>query len=247
MKISTAKTVTENKLKIILSGVSGSGKTTAVKSLKDAGFNPLIISFESGLLSIAGADIDYIDGTKDDNGAIIPKELRVNRLSEAYKFILSDEAKKKYDTIFVDSLTEISQCMFDFLRKEYPERKDNLVLYGDLGQKMRDAIKAFRDVPHYHVVKTCLTKIEKDENAKRYMGFDLIGSISDKLPQFYDEVIYIRVKDDGTREYVCNPTDSVIAKDRSGKLSATEPADLGAIFHKILGTTKTEKGENKNV
>lgn len=241
MKIQTTNSVAENKIKCVVNGLSGAGKTSLVKTIKANGFNPLIASFESGLLSIAGSGIDYVDGTKDDAGVTIAKELRIKRLMEIYTYILSAEARKKYDTIYIDSLTEISQCMFDMLRKEYPDRKDNLVLYGELGQKMRDLIKAFRDVPDYHVVFTCLSKIEKDESGKRYVGFDLIGSIADKLPQFFDEVFYLQVAQDGGRELLCNNTTSIVTKDRSGKLSSMEAADLGAVFNKILGIEKGAK------
>lgn len=241
MKIQTTNAVSENKIKCVVNGLSGAGKTYLVKSIRDGGFKPLVASFESGLLSIAGSNIDYVDGTRDDACVTISKELRIKRLMEIYHYILSAEARKKYDTLYIDSLTEISQCMFDMLRKEYPDRKDNLVLYGELGQKMRDLIKAFRDVPDYHVVFTCLSKIEKDESGKRYVGFDLIGSIADKLPQFFDEVFYLQVAQDGGRELLCNNTTSIVTKDRSGKLSSMEAADLGAVFNKILGIEKGAK------
>lgn len=242
MKINSTNSVKEIKIKVLINGLSGAGKTTQVTKVKEAGYKPLVISFESGLLSIAGKSIDFIDGTKDDEGNVIPKESRITRLMEIYKYILSDECKKNYDTIYLDSLTEICQCMFDALKKEFPERKDNLVLYGELGQKMRDLIKAFRDIPHYHVVFTCLSKIEKDELGKRYVGYDLIGSIADKLPQFYDECFYLRINGEGTREFICQSTDSIIAKDRSSKLKQVEPADLGLIFNTI-----TEKGKENVV
>ena len=241
MKIQTTNSVAENKIKCVVNGLSGAGKTSLVKTLVRNGYRPLVLSFESGLLSLAGSGIDFIDGTRDDSGALIPKELRLARLMEIYRHILTKEVREKYDTIYPDSLTEICQCMFDMLRKEYPDRKDNLVLYGELGQKMRDLIKAFRDVPDYHVVFTCLSKIEKDESGKRYVGFDLIGSIADKLPQFFDEVFYLQVAQDGGRELLCNNTTSVITKDRAGKLSSTEPADLGLVFNKILGKNEADK------
>jgi hypothetical protein len=234
MKIQSTNSIKENKLKILNVGIAGSGKTFQTLKVQQAGYNVLGISAEGGYLSIAGTGIDYIDITKDDAGNLIPKEQRLNRLMEVYRYVLTKEATEKYEVLSIDGLTEISQCIHDALKKEFPDRKDSLVLYGELAQKSRDLIKAFRDIPHYHVIFTCLTKIEKDDNGKRYAGFDVIGSIADKLPGFFDEVIYIRTLADGTREFVCNGTDSIIAKDRSGKLSGTEPADLGAIFKKIL-------------
>jgi energy-coupling factor transporter ATP-binding protein EcfA2 len=236
MRIQSTNSVAENKIKAIIAGPSGSGKTTQVKHLK--ALRPLLISAESGLLSVAGTGIDFLDISKDDSGNLIPKENRIKRLMEVYQYILTPEAREKYGLIYIDSLTEISQVLFDHLRKEYPERKDNLVLYGELGQKMRDIIKAFRDVPHYHVIMSCLTTVDKDDSGRRFAAFDLIGSIKDRLPQFFDLVLYLRVTAEGGREIVCNQTDAITAKDRSGRLSPVEPADLGAIITKAIGVNK---------
>jgi len=233
MIVQSTDSVKENKIKAVITGVSGVGKTSLLATLKTGGYKPLIISAEGGLLSIAGTGIDFIDITKDDEGKLIPKEKRVNKLMDVYNYVLTKEAMDKYDTICLDSLTELSQCLFDALRKEFPDRKENLVLYGELAGKTRDLIKAFRDIPHYNVVFTCLTKVEKDDNGRRFAGFDLIGSISDKLPQFFDAVLYLRANEKGERELICNSTDAIIAKDRSGKLDKSEPANLGSVFAKI--------------
>lgn len=243
MKIQTLSTINDSKIKCLISGMSGAGKTTQALKLKEAGFNVLVVSAEAGLMTIQGTGIDFIDITKDDKDATIPKEKRLARLGEVYAYLQTEEGKKKYDLVFIDSITELSQCIFDLCKIDFPDKAQTLPLYGEIGRKSRDLIKSFRDMPHYHVVFTCLTKIEKDENARRYAAFDLIGSISDKLPQFFDEVIYIKVGDDGTREFICNSTSNIIAKDRSGRLLPIELPDLGKLFRKILTTTE----ENKNV
>lgn len=241
MLINSTANVKNTRIKLLLKGFSGAGKTTAIASLAGSGFRPLIGSFEAGLLPLASSKnpIDYIDGTKDDNGNPLAKELRANRLREIFKFAQTEECKKKYDTIVLDSATEISQCIYDKLKLEFPERKDSLVLFGALGQHSRDFIKAFRDLD-YHVVITCLAKVEKDDSGKRFIVPDMIGSISDKMDQFFDIVTYIKANEDGTRSFLCSPTDYVSAKDRSGKLGQIETS-LGDIFKKVLTTSKEEK------
>ncbi len=71
------------------------------------------------------------------------------------------------------------------------------------------------------------------------MGVDLIGKISHQIYQYFDEVFYLDVvaKSDGTNEriLITDRTDKITAKDRSGKLNAQEPADLGLVFNKIRG------------
>ena len=240
MKISSTNSIKENKIKALVAGFSGAGKTYQASLLKN--FKTLVISAESGLLSIAGKGVDYIDISKDDAGKVIPKELRINRLMEVYRYILTPEAMAKYDLLYIDSLTELSQVLYDYFKKEYPERKDSLVLFGELGQKTRDMIKSFRDVPHYHVIFTCLTVADKDETTgRRFANFDLVGGIKDRLAQFFDAILYLRINQDGGREFVCNATDSVTAKDRSGRLSPVEPPDLGAVLNKMLQSNETKK------
>lgn len=235
MKIENTRSIKENKIKCVAYGPSGAGKTTLIKTLKDEGFNPLAINLESGLLSIAGSDIDYIDATKDDEGKPLQKHEKLGQLMNCYKYILTPEAMKKYDTIVVDSLSEVSSVMFDAIRKEYPDMKDNLIAYGLLAQKMKDFLRALRDIPNYHVVFICLSKVEKDQDGRRFAAVEMIGSISDKLAGFVDEFLYLRVNDKEERELICSSTGSIIAKDRSGRLDKIEPANLGKVFKKILG------------
>ena len=235
MKIENTRSIKENKIKCVAYGPSGAGKTTLIKTLKEEGFNPFAINLESGFLSIAGIDIDYVDATKDDEGKPLQKHEKLGRLMDCYKYVLTPEAMKKYDTIVVDSLSEVSSVMFDAIRKEYPDMKDNLVAYGLLAQKMKDFLRALRDIPNYHVVFICLSKVEKDQDGRRFAAVEMIGSISDKLAGFVDEFLYLRVNDKEERELVCSSTGAIIAKDRSGRLDKIEPANLGKIFKKILG------------
>jgi hypothetical protein len=241
MKIQSTQDIASHKVKLAIYGKSGAGKTMSVVGLVNAGYKPIVASFEGGLLSLQKYNIPYLDGTRDDNDNSVPKEDRADRLRDIFKFLRTDEMKQRYDTIVLDSLTEISQCLYDKLKKEYPDRKDSLVLFGELGQRTRDLVKAFRDL-EYHVVFTVLSKIDKDDTGRHFAGFDLIGGIAEKLPQFLDIVTYLKVDNEKNRSFICAPTDAILAKDRSGKLNDVE-YDLGTMFNKILN----KEGENKNV
>ncbi len=233
MKVTNTNNVSAQKIKAIIYGLSGNGKTTLAKTLTE--YSPLILSLEGGLLSLAGTNINVIDMTLDDEGKLVPVVSRHERIKEAYKFLLTDEAKSKYKTIFIDSLTEIAQAIHAMVLSEFPDRKDALPMWGAYNTRMRELIRAFRDIPGYHVVFTCLSRIEKDETTgKKNAAFDCQGGIADRLPGFMDLVMYLKIDSEGKRELLCHPTDSVLAKDRSSKLAKVEPADLGFIFNKIL-------------
>lgn len=220
----------------LIIGDSGAGKTTLAGTLPD---KTLVISSESGLLCLSGKDIDFIDITQDDNGTPIPKEKRITRLGDVYKFLLTEECKKKYKWIFIDSLTEISENMIEALNVEFPDRKDSLVLYGENNKRMRSLIKIFRDIPDYGVIFTALSSIEKDENNKRFIGPNLVGKLAQTIAGYFDEVFYLNAIMDNEGNYnrvlVTSKSDGIMAKDRSGRLNRFEQANLTTIINKIRG------------
>lgn len=237
MKITTTKNHSNDKLKLLVYGEPGSGKTSLAKTLNE---ETLIISAEAGLLCLNGADIDVIDITQDDNEKMLAKEKRIERLGEVYKFLLTDEARAKYKWIFIDSLTEINQNMLEQLQTEFTDPAQTLKMYGELSKRMKSLIKSFRDLPYYNVVMTALSEVDKDENNQRFIGVSLIGSMSKQIPAFFDEVLYLHTSidqesGDTKRVLVTGKSDKLMAKDRSGKLDKLEQPSLATIAKKIRG------------
>lgn len=236
MKIKNTKDIQDNYLKALIYGPPGAGKTSLVRTIANV-YKTLIISAESGLLSVAGLDCDVIDITTDDAGNLIEdKKARLQRLAEIYSEINKD---KKYELIFIDSLSELSQTMVEALQKEMPDRKDSLVLWGENLKRMRALIKAFRDLKK-HVVMTCLSDIDKDETGKRFLTIDMSGKVAKEAPAMFDLVAFLKVDAEGKRSLITQPNESTIAKDRSGLLDPSEPADLSVIMKKIF-LTKEKK------
>lgn len=235
MKVNTTKNYGIDKLKMLIYGESGVGKTTLARTLDES---VLIISAEGGLLSLKDSEIDVIDITTDDEGVIIPEERRLQRLGAVYKFICEPEQIEKYRWIFIDSLTEISQALIAQLGKEFPERKDSLVMYGENSKRLKSLIKSFRDMPHYNIVFTALPSLDKDENGSRYQGVSVIGKVGEMIPAFFDEVFYLAVHEkDGKEKRVlhCGKEERLVSKDRSGILGKYEEPNLGMIAKKIKG------------
>lgn len=236
MQIQSTKNLFSDRLKILIYGFSGVGKTTLART---TGEPTVILSAEAGLLSLTDSAIDVIDLTVDDTGALLPPDGRRNRLAAAYKYLNTDEARKRWKWVFIDSLTEINASILESLSGMYPDRKDALVMYGENHKRMKGLITNFRDLPHYNVVFTALAIDDKDDNNKRFIGCDLVGKISQKIHGYFDEVFYLRMakSDEGEyiRQLITQPTDHFTCKDRSGKLSPIEPPDLSLIAAKIRG------------
>ena len=216
----------DHKIKMLLYGPSGAGKTFAVGTLDQ---KSEYLGFENGAMPLHGKDIMSIEFSAFSDSSLE----KIKLLEAVYNDLLLGKRKPK--VVVIDSFTELGEVILDALNKQFPDRKDSLPMWGEYAKRMRSIVKKFRYLP-MNVLFICLSKPEKDENNKRYMGFDVAGSISNKLPQYFDEVFYLHVDDEGKRSFITNKTDKLICKDRSGKLSAQEPADLGLIMRKILIT-----------
>lgn len=243
MKITSTKNVGIDRLKALVYGKAGIGKTTLASTLPG---KTLIISAESGLLSIAKFDLPVFDITVDDNGQSVPITKRYDRLAEVFKYLETDEAIKIYDNIFIDSLTEISQNLSEKLQAEFTDSKDTIKMWGEYSKKMKAMIKAFRDLPYYNVIFSALEKEDQDEFKRKLIRINVQGTVASDIPAFFDEVFYYTIvdADDGTakRALITQPSSRAVAKDRSGKLELIEEPNLTSVFKKIK-QTKLNKGE----
>lgn len=242
MKVTSTKSQSINRLKILIYGAAGVGKTTLAASLKE---KVLIVSAEAGLLSLADRDIDTIDLTLDDDGKQIEKENRTQRLVKVFEYLMTDAARKKYQWVFIDSLTEISQNVTEALAAIYTDPKDARQMWGEYSKKMRSLVKTFRDIPYYNIVFTALDAIDKDENNRRHTHPDVQGKIGKSLAGFFDEVFYMYIDADEKRVIRTGPTDLLQAKDRSGKLELLEVPNLQIIADKIRAPKQKHNGTIK--
>jgi adenosyl cobinamide kinase/adenosyl cobinamide phosphate guanylyltransferase len=225
-------------IKCLINGQSGVGKTRSVISLKDAGFKPIIVSAESGILSLQGNNIPMIDISKDDSGKDLEMKDRIKRLAEVFTWL--KEGQKEYDTVFLDSLTEINQTLMAHLEDKHKEAKDTLKKYGDNMTIMMKLVREFRDLP-YNVVIVSLSEIEKDDIGRRYTTSSVVGKVAQHLPSFFDEVFNLSIHEDDKKtpvpKFQCRASADIVCKDRSGKLQMFEPYNLGEIFKKIKKET----------
>ncbi|MBQ9565664.1 MAG: AAA family ATPase, partial [Synergistaceae bacterium] len=200
---------------------AGAGKTTLIRTLYD----PIILSAEGGLLSLQDSDIPYVSVSS------------IADVGEIYEWLLKSEESRKFKSVALDSISEIAEVV---LSEEKKNSKDARAAYGSMNDRMTQLIRAFRDLPGRHVYFSA--KIEKsttDTDALLFAPSMPGKTLTQSLPYFFDEVLALRLiqDDEGNvrRVLQCHGDLSYQAKDRSGRLSAYEPADLGTIIAKIAG------------
>ena len=158
-------------------------------------------------------------------------------------YLRSPEAKK-YKNIFIDSLTDIGEVICKYEEDKYEmtrkpsEKRNGFEIWGNYGKSMAGFVKSIRDMSHFNVFFTCLTKEEKD-------GLEIIErplvpgeSIKNQLKGWFDVVmvykIFIDAEGKPHRKIITDIGGHPLAKDRSGTLDLYEDPNLNNIMNKVL-------------
>lgn len=219
INLKTTKSLAASGVKLLVYGQAGAGKTSLIPTLP----NPVVLSAEGGLLSIAQADIPFIEISD------------LASLREAWQWLMESHEAKDFQSVAIDSISEIAEVV---LNAEKKATKDPRQAYGAMQEHMADVIRSFRDIPGRHVYMSAKLEKTQDEMGRVLYSPSMPGNKTGQmLPYFFDEVLALRVEKDGDgntqRALMCDSDGLWLAKDRSGRLEMWESPDLGAIIRKI--------------
>lgn len=244
--------------KMVILGPSGIGKTSLAWTL-DAS-KTLFIDMEAGMLALEGWQGDSI-GVRDwptacniacwiggPNPARGPDQMFSKAHYDAMVQAYGDPATvlAKYDTIFVDSITQLSRLAFTWAKQqpqaisEKTGKPDTRGAYGLLKTEVIGLLSHMQHIPDKNVIFVGILDQHKDDYGRVSWAPQIEGSgAARELPGIVDEVIsMVELKlEDGTpyRAFVCqtlNPH-GYPAKDRSGRLDMIEEPQLGKLLAKM--------------
>lgn len=219
----TAQAAIDNGIKVLVHAPSGSGKTRLCAT---TGEPTVIISAESGLLSLRGHDIPVIEVKT------------LTDVHEAYRFITESADAKAFRWVCLDSISEIAEVCLAAEKQKTPDPRK---AYGALFDEMGSLIRAFRDLPGRNVYFSSKQERKEDAATGASMYFPSLpgAKLGQGIAYFFDECFALRVNtdDDGNvARWLQTGRDAQYeAKDRSGALDMFEPCDLSAIAKKIHG------------
>lgn len=210
-------------VKALIYGPAGVGKTSLVLSMD----KPIILSAESGVLSLRQYDLPMI------------KIRTVMDLNEAYMWLTTNPAANQFNTVFIDSITEIAEQV---LVNAKGLVKDPRMAYNTLLDQMIPIVKSYRDLPGKHVIMAAKEESYKDEVGVTHRGPMMPGNkVGQQLPYLFDEVFRMGINKDASgkqyRFFQTQPDMQYEAKDRSGVLDFMERPHMTNVINKILSTT----------
>ncbi len=254
MKIISATERLQSKagIKGIIVGKAGIGKTSLLYTLDPE--TTLFVNAEAGELSVQdwGGDMvrlrtwnearDIAAAVGGGNPALDDDEPYSVAHSNAKK---ADFDLSKYETIFIDSITEVSRICFAWSQKQ-PDafnrnnEPDTRGAYGLLGREMIKWLKQFQHAPRVNVWLVGLLNEVKDDFGRVSHVMQVEGSKTAlEAPGITDQIITMTLMtpEDGPpyRAFVTgadNPQ-GFPAKDRSGRLNPIEQPHLGKLMEKI--------------
>lgn len=221
MKINNTKNVSDNeKLKIMLYGLSGIGKTKLIGTLKE---KILILNADKGLMTLQGLDIDYFTATS------------WKEVMEFLDYIKTKECSEKYTWIGFDTVTAMFDLLFAHLEKRQAadSKYDGFCFWKDYGGLLLNFLRIIRDQNTYNILALFQHSTKEDKDGISQQVFGLQGGSATRPPDFFDEIFVLRQDKNGARIVQTASSPGYIAKDRSQVLEKNEIADLNEILKKI--------------
>ena len=216
--------IARNGVKCVGYGQSSAGKTSLVATCP----RPIYISAERGGLSLVGKGV-----------MALPEISNLAGLLEAHRWVTQSNEAKNFDTICLDSASEIADKV---LLGEKSNTKDGRKAHGQANDHVINRIfRDFRDMVQKHcyiIAKEMSVESAIPGGPRLYMPVMPNTTQRNELPYHFDVVFrYLLVPVPGQMPWRGLQTfndGTAIAKDRSGKLDAYEPPDLGAMFAKAM-------------
>lgn len=213
---------TEHKLKALIYGNPKTGKTTFAGTAP----KPLFICAENWLLSIASKAPDFVE----------VKTLQ--ELKDLYKWL--KEEKPDYQTIVIDSLSEISKII-----------KDNLTNCGNKQMVLRDrwmfseemmqTVRQIVNLP-YHVICIVHSKeVLDDAGAIEFYDLAIETKAKNEITRYFDIIWFSFINKEGEYKISIKGSSKTHAGDRSNTIDKdSTPLDVSDRI-KSIGLISTDK------
>jgi hypothetical protein len=249
--------------KILIVGVPKIGKTTLLRTLKSTA--TLFIDLEAGDLAVKDVPVDtlrpqtweecrdiacYLTGP---NPSLPPAASYSEAHFAAIRSHFENQVDiKKYDNIFVDSITVAGRLCFRWSEQQpaaFSDKTGKPDVRGAYGLHAREMIAWLTQLQHArgkNVFFVSILEVTTDDYNTKTWSIQIEGAKTGReLPGIVDEILTLASVDFGDgkppiRCFICSQPNAFgyPAGDRSGKLDAYEKPHLGDLLHKLNNTAQ---------
>lgn len=207
MDIKTFKP-TDHKIKAVVYGASGSGKTFFAATAP----KPIFAAAEAGLLS-----------TTSSKKPVKFVEIKsVPDLKDLLRYLQSED--HGFETVVIDSISEINEIIKEGIEKK--KGRMQIQDWGDLARIIKGILRGFRDLP-MHTIFIAQELVEKDDQKIQKITPMLNGKAATEIAYFMDIVGYTLIDEQGEHQILTLPNSKYLTKDRSSKIGNECPVDFG--------------------
>lgn len=203
--------------KSLIFGPAGHGKTPLLSTAS----RPVLLACEPGLLSMKTSTVPTWLGLTND------------KIDEFFKWVFGSNEINNFDTICVDSGSEMSEI---YLQLGLKNNKHGLKAYGDMLEDVMKHLRNLYFMKNKHVVILAKQEILKETNYKRpyFPG----NALPIAVPHLFDFVLNLDIHAvpgmGQVKALQCMESFDRMCRSRTGNLNLYEPPDLGQLFKKAM-------------
>lgn len=230
--------VVAKRMKVLLYGVSGTGKTTMAATFP----KPLFLDLEGGMLSTRRVKpvLRYPRDPSED----------IKSYAQVVDFyhLVKGEKNPQFETIVIDSLNELQLLVtqhvvtkFTGVKRQYDDQL-TLADYGKANRDFSKVVRLFLKLP-YHIVFTAVsTQKESFEEGDIQIAPKFVGKqVGPDIQRMMDMIGYCHAKrmQDGTSQHYVSfrITDKYLAKDRLGIAARDVPNNYESLINSAKGVS----------
>lgn len=227
LKVEKSTDFQESKIKAMIYGQSGVGKTVLMASLSDEEvLTPmLIVDLEAGLNSAIA-----MGKKKFDKVSLSSTETLMDDIGDIIKLGLSG----KYKTIVIDSITELQNKVNDYVKLNSKEKDPFIMTLSDWGKStslMRYILRKLRDLP-CNIFFSALLNTDKDETTGQITYSPMLTPKLRENTQGYMDIVGLMIVKDNKRMLYTSSSEKFSAKDRFNAIGNAEATSK--LFSKII-------------
>lgn len=229
--------IQRNGAKMLIYGGAGTGKTRSVITAP----RPVLLGVEQGLISILNENVPVFDIHHNLNPNMSLEDQNAKKLAniiEFFEWISRSNEAKNFDTVYIDSISEISSIV---LKEEEKRIKDGRQAYKSMADFVLKWIKMLHSMPNKHVVLIAKQESVTNNNITYYQPSFEGKKLFTETTHLFDEIFRFQSKrmKQGNQFHefmVCSTrnTPDYLARDKTGKLAEDVPQNIGEIINILM-------------